>query len=116
MRQQASWPPFRPKFNRTLTEVRIGPYQPGLEASLGPENPRQRRRSHGHGHLGVRRTPQTGVNNLEDEQGHPSSMRPVHLLLMLVVLAPVTGCLGGGGGGPWQRKCEQPKQAQQDLT
>ncbi|MDA8673010.1 hypothetical protein N9L65_00475, partial [Candidatus Poseidoniales archaeon] len=26
-------------------------------------------------------------------------MRPVHLLLMLVVLAPLTGCLGGGGGG-----------------
>ena len=26
-------------------------------------------------------------------------MRPVHLLLMLVVLAPVTGCLGGGEGG-----------------
>ena len=26
-------------------------------------------------------------------------MRPVHLLLMLVVLAPVTGCLGGGDGG-----------------
>ena len=46
---------FRPKFNRTLTEVRIGPHQPGLDASLGPENPRQRRRSHGHGHLGLRR-------------------------------------------------------------
>ena len=42
-------------------------------------------------------TPQTGVNNLEVEQVHPPSMRPVHLLLMLVVLAPVTGCLGGGG-------------------
>ena len=26
-------------------------------------------------------------------------MRPVHLLLMLVVLAPLTGCLGGGDGG-----------------
>ena len=26
-------------------------------------------------------------------------MRPVHFLLMLVVLAPVTGCLGGGDGG-----------------
>ena len=26
-------------------------------------------------------------------------MRPVHLLLMLVVLAPLTGCLGGSGGG-----------------
>ena len=39
------------------------------------------------------------MNNLEDEQGHPSTMRPVHLLLMLVVLAPLTGCLGGGGGG-----------------
>jgi len=26
-------------------------------------------------------------------------MRPVHLLLMLVVLAPFTGCLGGGEGG-----------------
>ena len=26
-------------------------------------------------------------------------MRPVHFLLMLVVLAPLTGCLGGGGGG-----------------
>ena len=25
-------------------------------------------------------------------------MRPVHLLLMLVLLAPMTGCLGGGGG------------------
>ncbi len=39
------------------------------------------------------------MNNLEDEQGHPSYMRPVHLLLMLVVLAPVIGCLGGGEGG-----------------
>ena len=37
------------------------------------------------------------MNNLEVEQVHPPSMRPVHLLLMLVVLAPVTGCLGGGG-------------------
>ncbi|MBT5592542.1 MAG: hypothetical protein HOJ55_01690, partial [Euryarchaeota archaeon] len=45
------------------------------------------------------KVPQTSVNNLEDEQGHPSTMRPVHLLLMLVVLAPLTGCLGGGGGG-----------------
>ena len=44
-------------------------------------------------------TPQTGVNNLEVEQVHPPSMRPVHLLLMLVVLAPVTGCLGGDGDG-----------------
>ena len=26
-------------------------------------------------------------------------MRPVHFLLMLVLLAPLTGCLGGGGGG-----------------
>ena len=26
-------------------------------------------------------------------------MRPVHLLLMLVVFASVSGCLGGGGGG-----------------
>ena len=26
-------------------------------------------------------------------------MRPVHLLMMLVVLAPLTGCLGGGDGG-----------------
>jgi hypothetical protein len=39
------------------------------------------------------------VNNLEGEQGHPLTMRPVHLLLMLVVLAPLTGCLGGGEGG-----------------
>ena len=39
------------------------------------------------------------MNNLEDEQGRPPSMRPVHLLLMLVVLAPFTGCLGGGEGG-----------------
>ena len=39
------------------------------------------------------------MNNLEVEQVHPPSMRPVHLLLMLVVLAPVTGCLGGGGDG-----------------
>ena len=26
-------------------------------------------------------------------------MRPVHLFLMLVVLAPVTGCLSSGGSG-----------------
>ena len=38
------------------------------------------------------------MNNLEGEQGNPSSMRPVHLLLMLVVLASVSGCLGGGEG------------------
>ena len=37
------------------TEVRIGQHQPGLDDTLGPENPRQRRRSHGHGHLGLRR-------------------------------------------------------------
>ena len=40
------------------------------------------------------------MNNLEGEQANPSwLMRPVHLLLMLVVLAPLTGCLGGGDGG-----------------
>ncbi len=38
------------------------------------------------------------MNNLEGEQGNPSSMRPVHLLLMLVVFASVSGCLGGGAG------------------
>ncbi len=38
------------------------------------------------------------MNNLEGEQGNPSSMRPVHLLLMLVVLASLSGCLGGGEG------------------
>ena len=39
------------------------------------------------------------MNNLEGEQANPWLMRPVHLLLMLVVLAPLTGCLGGGDGG-----------------
>ena len=39
------------------------------------------------------------MNNLEDEQANPWLMRLVHLLLMLVVLAPLTGCLGGGDGG-----------------
>ena len=38
------------------------------------------------------------MNNLEGEQGNPSSMRLVHLLLMLVVFASVSGCLGGGAG------------------
>jgi len=38
------------------------------------------------------------VNNLEGERGNPSTMRPVHLLLMLVVFASVSGCLGGGEG------------------
>jgi len=39
------------------------------------------------------------VNNLEGEHANPWLMRPVHLLLMLVVLAPLTGCLGGGDDG-----------------
>ena len=38
------------------------------------------------------------MNNLEGEQGNPATMRPVHLLLMLVVFASVSGCLGGGEG------------------
>ena len=42
---------------------------------------------------------QSSLNNLEGEHGDPRFMRPVHFLLMLVVLAPVTGCLGGGDGG-----------------
>ena len=32
----------------------LGSHQPRLDAPLGPENPCQRRRSHGHGHLGLR--------------------------------------------------------------
>ena len=39
------------------------------------------------------------MNNLEGQQANPSLMRPTHLLLMLVVLAPLTGCLGGVDGG-----------------
>ena len=39
------------------------------------------------------------MNNLEGQQANPSLMRPAHLLLMLVVLAPLTGCLGGADGG-----------------
>ena len=39
------------------------------------------------------------MNNLEGEHANPWLMRPVHLLLMLVVLAPLTGCLGGGDDG-----------------
>ena len=31
----------------------LRPHQPRLDATLGPEGPRQRRRSHGHGHLGL---------------------------------------------------------------
>ena len=34
----------------------LGTHQPRLDAPLGPENPRQRGRSHGHGHLGLRQS------------------------------------------------------------
>ena len=39
--------------------------------------------------------PCSSVNNLEGHPCNPRAMRPVHLLLMLVVLMPFTGCLGG---------------------
>ena len=41
--------------------------------------------------------PESYVNNLEGKPIDPQSMRPVHFVLMLVLLTSLSGCLGGGG-------------------
>ena len=36
------------------------------------------------------------MNNVENQRGRVDVMRPIHLLLMLVVLVPLTGCIDSG--------------------
>ena len=45
--------------------------------------------------MGLNFQRRTSVNNLEGSYERPRAVRPVHLLVLLVVLMPLTGCLGG---------------------
>ena len=63
---------------------------------MGPQGSRQRRCTHGHGYLGLKSNAQSGLNNLEVKSSGPRLMRPVHFILVLVLLTSLSGCLGPG--------------------